>query len=105
MEAADYQHADPKWVKWVKEQPEARECLFCTNAATDWCHVEHGSSRCSDFVGYPACNDHHIMLDHAPRGSHSLVKESTVRRALAYWFTFELSALIARYTELCESSG
>lgn len=105
MRAADFQHTDPRWIKWVKQQPEARECLFCTLPATEWCHVEHGSTRVSDFMGFPACHGHHMILDHAPRGTSPMVKEATVRRALAYWFTFDLSALIARYAEQCAYSG
>ena len=104
MDRADYQHLDKRWLRWVRTQPEALECLFCTSAASEWAHVEHGSNRRSDFVGYPACHDHHMMIDHAPRGAVALVNEGLRRRALAYWFTFDLSTLIARYTA-CESSG
>lgn len=97
----DFRRLDEQFLAWVRQQPETRQCLFCTNAATDWCHVEHGSSRQSDYMGFPACNGHHMMLDHTPRGSAPMVKDGTVRKALAYWFTFGLANMLRRYR--CET--
>ena len=100
LKAENYSHKDKRWLGWIHEQPEAAQCLFCTNAATDWCHVEHGSSRSGDFMGHPACHDHHMAIYHAPQGVVPIIKTATVQRALAYWFTFDLPTLLARYTAL-----
>jgi len=91
---------DLAFVRWVKTQPEAGECLFCTNPATDWCHVEHGSRRASDYLGHPACHEHHMAIYHTPQGVTPVIKTATVQRALAYWFTFDLGNLIRRYKAL-----
>lgn len=100
LDRAEYSRKDPAFIRWVKTQPEARECLFCTQPATDWCHVEHGSSRASDFLGHPACHEHHMTIYHTQRGAVPIIKTATVQRALAYWFTFDLGNLIRRYAAL-----
>lgn len=86
-----------KWLRWIRTQPEAQECLFCTRPATDICHIEHGSSRQTDFLVYPACHEHHIQLDHSPRSSHRLLTLAQERKILAYWLAFTLPTLFQRF--------
>ena len=97
----ELQEFNPNWRGWVMHQPESATCLFCTRPATDWCHIEHGSFRRGDYLGFPACHEHHMMLDHTPRGpGHArLLKESHVKIEIAYWCTCELPVLIHRYRE------
>ena len=90
---------DKRWLAFVHlEMDQGIECLFCKNPATDWCHIQHGSNRTSDFLGYPACSGCHHQLDHQPRGRLYTLKAARVKACLAEWFAFGLPLLINAYT-------
>ena len=103
---ADINRLDPAFLRWVHHHMGG--CLFCTQKATDWCHVQHGSSRTSDYLGFPACNACHMALDHAPRhGERKLLKDAYVKECLAWWFAVDWQILMRRYREerLIPSTG
>ena len=87
---------------WVHEMvlDGVTECLFCSRPADSLCHIQHGSSRTSDFLCYIACNSCHHQLDHSPRGRQHTLKEGWVKTVLAEWFCFGLPPLLADYEEL-----
>lgn len=91
------------FLKWVHDG-HLGECLFCSQKATDWCHIQHGSNRWSDYLGYPACNPCHMAIDHGPRshGERKILKDAYVRECLAWWFTGDWQVLIRRY---CNDAG
>ena len=100
MIPAKWDRKDPAFLAWVHEQP--LRCLFCGRTPIDFCHVQHGSHRRSDYLGYPACHWCHMQLDHGPRSAKDdsrprLLREGYVRESLAVWFTWGLPDLLARY--------
>lgn len=101
MIPAQWDRRDPAWMAWIHEHvlDGSTECLFCTNPADSWCHVQHGSNRSSDFLGFIACNACHHDLDHSARGQRHLLRDSLVKAYLAEWFAFALPPLLADYAE------
>ena len=99
MIPAKWNRMDPAFLAYVHEYviDGARECLFCIRPADSWCHIQHGSNRSSDYLGFPACNDCHHQLDHTPRGRQHTLKAGRVKVVLAEWFTFELPPLLDEY--------
>lgn len=101
MIPAKWDRRDPAFLAYVHTHVtngSSTECLFCTRPADSWCHIQHGSNRSSDFLGFPACNGCHHQLDHAPRGRQHILKAGWVKVYLAEWFAFGLPPLLNDYT-------
>lgn len=87
----------PAWLTFLHGQLQepGLECCFCSQLATDVCHLEHGRRNRDDWLVYVGCRSCHTQVDHGPRatGETGALREGVVRKQLALWFTYDLPRL------------